>query len=181
MQYLVIRFWVAMIEANFYVEIPIILDIEASGFGRGSYPIEIGVALPDGSLHIWLLKPPAQWQHWQPEAEQVHGITREQLAREGLPLDQVATELNRLLVGKTVYSDGWGVDRTWLALMFHEADMLQGFNLDTIYGLLDEAQMDQWEASRESVLEKTGMVPHRAGTDALIIQKTYLYAKGVQI
>ena len=59
--------------------------------------------------------------------------------------------------------------------------MLQGFNLDTIYGLLDEAQMDQWEASRESVLEKTGMVPHRAGTDALIIQKTYLYAKGVQI
>ena len=26
-----------------------VLDIEASGFGRGSYPIEIGFVLPDGN------------------------------------------------------------------------------------------------------------------------------------
>ena len=29
---------------------PAILDIEASGFGRGSYPIEIGYYLPDGQV-----------------------------------------------------------------------------------------------------------------------------------
>ena len=28
---------------------PIMLDVEASGFGRGSYPIEIGLAFPDGT------------------------------------------------------------------------------------------------------------------------------------
>ena len=177
MQLQAISRWMASVEAHCYVEAPIILDIEASGFGRGSYPIEIGVAMPDGSLHIWLLQPPPRWQHWQPEAEQVHGISRSQLEQEGLPLDQVATELNRLLVGKTVYSDGWGVDRTWLALMFDEVDMLQGFKLDSIYSLLHERQMDAWESNRMAVLQNTGMEPHRAGTDALIIQKTYLFTK----
>ena len=30
---------------------PIVIDVEASGFGKGSYPIEVGVVLPDGSRH----------------------------------------------------------------------------------------------------------------------------------
>ncbi|MCG8535580.1 MAG: hypothetical protein MI808_10840 [Pseudomonadales bacterium] len=174
-----IQQWMASSKANHYVEAPIILDIEASGFGSGSYPIEVGVAMPDGSLHIWLIKPPAHWQHWQPEAENIHGISREQLGREGQPLEEVANELNQLLKGKTVYSDGWGVDRSWLALLFHEAGRFQRFKLDSIYTLLNEAQLDSWEQNRQAVLETTGMEPHRAGTDALIIQKTYLYSVSV--
>ena len=33
------------------MELPIIIDIEASGFGRGSYPIEIGYHMPDGESY----------------------------------------------------------------------------------------------------------------------------------
>tara|TARA_Y100000588_G_scaffold311763_1_gene338039 strand:+ start:11903 stop:12436 length:534 start_codon:yes stop_codon:yes gene_type:complete len=159
------------------VDTPIILDIEASGFGSGSYPIEVGVAMPDGALHVWLVKPLDDWVHWQPSAEQVHGIPREELLREGITPRQVADELNELLAGKTVYSDGWGVDRTWLALLFHEAHVLQGFKLDSIYGLLSESEWEHWSEQRDEVLRLTGMVPHRAGTDALVIQKTFIHVK----
>lgn len=156
---------------------PIVLDIEASGFGSGSYPIEIGVAMPDGALHVWLIKPLEDWTHWQPDAERVHGISRDQLLHEGQSPRHVADELNELLAGQTVYSDGWGVDRTWLSLLFYEANVLQGFKLDSIYGLLTESQWENWSKQRDEVLQLTGMIPHRAGTDALIIQKTFIHVK----
>lgn len=168
--------WLAKLQANERVQAPIILDIEASGFGAGSYPIEIGVAMPDSALHAWLIRPPQEWNHWQDSAEEVHGISRERLQHEGLSPRDVANELNELLAGKTVYSDGWGVDRSWLAKLFHEAGVLQGFRLDSIYSLLSEEQLENWQHTREQVLVQTRMVPHRAGTDALIIQKTYLAA-----
>ena len=163
------------------METPIILDIEASGFGSGSYPIEIGVAMPDGALHVWLIKPMEDWTHWQESAESVHGISRDQLLAEGQCSRLVADELNELLEGKTVYSDGWGVDRTWLALMFYEAHVLQGFKLDSIYGLLTESELDRWGEQRDEVLRLTGMVPHRAGTDALVIQQTFIHIKNPAI
>lgn len=168
--------WLAALQAEEAVEIPIILDVEASGFGSGSYPIEVGVAMPDGALHAWLIRPLPEWTHWQDSAERIHGISRERLRDEGLDPCQVAEELNQLLLGKTVYSDGWGVDRTWLARLFHEAERIQRFKLESIYVRLTEAQLETWQRSREQVLKETGMVPHRAGTDALIIQRTWLYA-----
>lgn len=168
--------WLATLQANGRVDTPIILDIEASGFGSGSYPIEVGVAMPDGSLHAWLIRPLKEWTHWQPSAEEVHGISRERLQQEGQSLQEVANELNELLAGKTVFSDGWGVDRSWLARLFYEAGVIQAFKLDSIYSLLGEEQLERWQKTRENVLKETGMVPHRAGTDALIIQKTYLFA-----
>ena len=56
--------------------LPTVLDIEASGFGRDSYPIEIGYVLPDGSGYCTLVHPEAAWTHWDPQAQRLHGITR---------------------------------------------------------------------------------------------------------
>ncbi len=156
---------------------PIILDLEASGFGKGSYPIEVGLALDDAHAHLvsHLIKPFDHWTHWQESAEAVHGVPRDLLMSEGKDPRFVADELNHLLKDKTVYSDGWGVDRSWLALLFHDAGVYQGFKIDTIFSLLSEGQLEQWNISKAKVLEITGMKLHRAGTDALIIQQTYLY------
>jgi len=86
-------------------------------------------------------------------------------------------ELNSLLNSHTVYTDGgWGVDVSWLSLLFHEADVVQRFRLESIYALLREDQIDQWPEHRARVLELTGMEPHRAGTDALIVKNTFSYA-----
>ena len=46
---------------------PFIIDVEASGFGSSSYPIEIGVALEYGSRHSALIKPADDWIHKFPE------------------------------------------------------------------------------------------------------------------
>ena len=159
---------------------PIIIDIEASGFGVGSYPIEVGVAMPDGTLYDWLIEPAPHWTHWQTEAESIHGISREMLLQEGLPMADVANELNELLHNETAFSDGWGVDRAWLALLFHDAGIYQGFKIDSVYALLNEVQLDSWGEYRQAVLDDSGHVPHRAGIDAGITQKTFLHAKHVE-
>ena len=62
--------------------LPTLLDIEASGFGRGSYPIEVGLARADGSVCAFLIQPQNEWTHWDPKAELLHGISRSRLERE---------------------------------------------------------------------------------------------------
>ena len=87
----------------------------------------------------------------------------------------MARTLNSLLEGKTVYTDGWGVDSTWMSLLFHDIDILQRFRLESIFSLLDQDGMDRWASTRDLVLRETSLVPHRAGSDALIVQTTYRF------
>ena len=65
--------------------LPTILDIEASGFGRGSYPIEIGFSDGQGGLFCSLIQPEADWLHWDDSAEALHGLSRELLLTHGRP------------------------------------------------------------------------------------------------
>jgi hypothetical protein len=39
------------------MNVPAILDVEASGFGRGSYPVEVGYVLEDGVSQCMLVRP----------------------------------------------------------------------------------------------------------------------------
>ena len=77
-----------------HAALPCVLDIEASGFGRGSYPIEIGFVLPDGTAYCTLIVPDEGWTHWDGDAERVHGISRSLLQRHGRSAHEVAVELN---------------------------------------------------------------------------------------
>jgi hypothetical protein len=153
---------------------PAVIDVEASGFGAGSYPIEVGVVLPSGTSHCYLVRPAETWSHWDTHAESVHGITREILAARGVGIEDVARNLNGILHGQTVYSDAWGHDRSWLALLFHEAGQPQQFRLESMRALLTEAQVEHWRHTRERVIREIGQTRHRASVDALILQQTYL-------
>ncbi|MGM0537474.1 MAG: hypothetical protein ACQEUN_16860 [Pseudomonadota bacterium] len=155
--------------------LPTLLDIEASGFGRGSYPIEVGLARADGSTCAFLIQPLTEWTHWDPKAELLHGISRGRLAREGYPVRQVARWLNDELgeVG-IAYSDSWGYDNTWLSLLFHHAGMLPAFRLEALRILLSEAQQALWSQTKEAVIREQGIHRHRAGEDARLLQLTYL-------
>ena len=62
---------------------PTIIDIEASGFGSYSYPIEVGVVKYDGERYCALIKPEPDWDHWCDKAEAVHGISRDLLSEHG--------------------------------------------------------------------------------------------------
>ncbi len=154
--------------------LPPILDVEASGFGAGSYPIEVGYVLGDGTAYCTLIKPAASWTHWDPEAEAVHGIPREVLQHRGRAAPEVATELNTRLRGQTVYSDAWGNDLVWLGKLFDEAGLVPSFRLDTLRGLLTDREAAAWHAAKDAVLAETPSGRHRASRDADVLRRALL-------
>ena len=158
--------------------LPAVIDVEASGFGKGSYPIEVGFVLPDGAMYCSLILPPAHWQHWDPKAQAVHHITRDALLAHGRPAPEVAQTLNHRLHGRTLYSDGWANDYSWLGLLFEEASMAPTFKLDNLRSLLDERQADAWHACKETVVAELQLPRHRASTDARVLQLTFARLAG---
>lgn len=151
---------------------PIIIDVEASGFGRGSYPIEVGLALADGSRHCYLVIPARNWNHWDDEAEKIHGISREALFSHGRPVQDIAWRLNELLHNRQVYSDAWSHDMSWLGKLYDAANMHQTFRIGDIAELIDEEQRRRWDATKSSVMASLDLQRHRASGDARILQET---------
>ena len=152
---------------------PIIIDIEASGFGAGSYPIEVGVAMPDGETECYLIKPEHDWVHWETSAEKVHQISRDTLIQYGTEARKVSQRLNSLLRGKTVYSDGWSKDVSWLAKLFESVDNTPLFRVETLAKILNQVQLNCWEKIKVDVIKDLGLRRHRASADALILQHTF--------
>ena len=97
--------------------IPTLIDFEASclpSYGQ-SFPIEVALAGTDASSCNWLIRPDPQWEYWDwsEEAEALHGISRAQLEREGMPAAQVLEELIVAARGCDVYADA-DLDAYWL-------------------------------------------------------------------
>lgn len=156
-----------------------ILDIEASGFGSNSYPIEVGVVLGSGEQYCSIIRPVSEWQHWDESAEKVHRISRDMLLQYGSPITQVALELNELIGNTTVYSDCWVVDQPWLTLLFSVAGVEQLFHLSDLQNILKEPQMTIWHDVKHQVEKELLLDRHRASSDAKIIQLTYERSKAL--
>lgn len=151
---------------------PPILDIEASGFGLGSYPIEVGIVMPDGRSWCSLVTPEPEWQHWDPNAAAVHHIERESLARHGRGVREIALTLNEWLEGMVVYSDAWAHDYTWLNRLYDAADMTPHFKLDNLRALLSESEAASWHELKRQVAMGMILQRHRASSDARLLQST---------
>ena len=154
-------------------ENPIIIDVEASGFGGASYPIEVGIALDDDTTYCSLILPAPEWEHWDIDAEKVHRIAREVLRTHGKPLREVAGNLNALVGGRTAYSDGWVVDKPWLTTLFHEARLPMTFGVSPLEMILTPQQMERWHDTKDLILAEVSEHRHRASFDAWIVQETY--------
>lgn len=152
---------------------PGILDFEASGFGDEGYPIEVGVVLPDGRKYCSLITPQPDWTHWDAGAANLHGITRDMLAARGRSTRAVAEDLNTLVGGGAIYSDGWAVDSSWLVKLFFAAGLKPCFRLSPLESILNERQMHDWHIAKQSVLAEYPDKRHRASFDAFVIQETY--------
>lgn len=160
---------------------PAVLDIEASGFGRKSYPIEVGYVLPDGQTFCTLIRPEPEWTHWDPQAESLHHIRRDLTFVKGRAAHEVAMHLNEQLRGRTVYSDGWANDFTWLGVLFDVADMTPRFKLENLRALLAEEEADRWHEVKREVSQELGQQRHRASHDALLLQLTLKRLRGVPV
>ncbi len=152
------------------MQLPTIIDIEASGFGRGSYPIEVGFVAENGTLFCGLIRPEPDWLHWDEAAEALHGISRELLLQKGRPVRWMAEQINLRLRGQTVYCDGWGQDYPWLARLYDAAGLQPSFRLDDLRRLLSEAEAQRWRGVMEAVRRRLQLTRHRASSDARVLQ-----------
>lgn len=146
------------------------LDIEASGFGRHSYPIEVGYVREDGQAWCTLIRPQPDWTHWDEAAERLHGISREALARHGRPADAVARQLNEALAGRTVYCDGWARDYAWLGALYEAAGCTPSFRLETVQRLLDDHARPRLDPALQRLRAAGQVQRHRASGDARVLQ-----------
>lgn len=152
---------------------PCFIDFEASSLDLiCSYPIEVGVCLPDGAIHSWLLRPAPLWTDWSEDACAIHGISRQQLQQEGVNVVDVAHALNELLP-EHVYCDAWTFDSFWLHRLFRAAKLQPAFKLESIAALLAPQQVNNWAETRRRAIETLGVETHRAANDAQILYTTW--------
>ena len=153
---------------------PYIIDVEASGLGPDSYPIEVGLALEPNQRYCSLIRPASHWNHWDRQAETVHGIPWGNLLKSGRPLREVASELNQLLRNKVVFSDAWTIDNNWIIELYAAAGVKKRFRVSALETILTERQMDLWRETRDAVVRDLSLERHRASNDSWIIQETYV-------
>ena len=158
---------------------PAVIDLEASGFGRGSYPIEVGFVLPDGATYCSLIHPAPHWTHWDPQAEQVHGLTRAMLERHGRSPAEIAAVLNERLRGANLYCDGWAHDYPWLALLFDEAGRTPAFKLRHLQELLGQHDVRHWDAACSAARSQLALGRHRASSDARVLQQAIVHVRAL--
>lgn len=154
-------------------------DIEASGLQYLSYPIEVGWAWVEGS-HVEarsiLIKPTKEWLSWQTgwseDAEQVHGISLEQLLREGIEPSEACERLNREFQEAEIAFDTGPAahDARWLSILYKAASVEPSFALTKLSSdlcILGYARMARIPDA--VVLELERLAPrftHRAASDA---------------
>ncbi|BCO31154.1 hypothetical protein TspCOW1_12570 [Thiohalobacter sp. COW1] len=125
------------------MSLPCFLDFEASSLGVNSYPIQVAWSLPDGQIECWLISPAGipEWDDWDPNAEAIHQIRREQLLEHGQPPARVAARMNDQLTGQTLYV-GAACDNDWCQALFEAAELIPRFTLDSYWLLIHEIVPD---------------------------------------
>lgn len=110
----------------------VIIDIEASGFGPDSYPIEIAYSNFNGSFSdSFLINPETAvgWDHWDTSSEAVHGIRKEDLISKGVSVDEAVKRLNNALCGYHALSDNVYFDQDWMTALFNSTPEKPHFSM----------------------------------------------------
>lgn len=103
------------------VAVRVFLDFEASSLSEESYPIEVGWIFEDGREESFLIRPAAGWIDWDDEAEEMHGISRSRLERDGVPHDDVCDRLIEVFNGNEVFASAPSWDGHWLSMLLRAA------------------------------------------------------------
>jgi len=101
----------------------VFLDFEASSLADDGYPIEVGWAGEDGSCEAHLIRPAPGWTDWDPAAQAVHGLTRQQLLSEGEPHELVARRTLAALGPHEVFASAPSWDGKWLSVLLRAAGL----------------------------------------------------------
>lgn len=153
-----------------------VLDFEASGLGKGTFPIEVAVVDVDTTeTRSWLIRPTRVWATsgiWDPVAEGLHGISRETLLAEGVSVEAVCAELAEAVAGRSVVTDGVAADSAWLATLYAAVGLEPPCRLEPVGPLMGDltssgglASAGEIEAAMDVARQQFPHV-HRAANDA---------------
>lgn len=101
----------------------VFLDFEASSLADRSHPIEVAWVFQNGRHESHLIAPAPNWTDWDDEAEAIHHITREMLAAEGEPHDEVARRMVEALSGHDLFASAPSWDGKWLSTLLRSAGL----------------------------------------------------------
>ena len=137
------------------------IDFEASGIAPDSYPIEVAVVSSDTTFSS-LIKPVRYWTHWSFDAQDMHGLTQDQLHQEGDTPAAVARNMNPLFSGQVLCSDS-PQDGFWLNVLYEAADLIPTFELKPLEVFV----------GRQAASDIYRLLPttrhHRASNDAIAL------------
>ncbi|WP_311968488.1 hypothetical protein [Pseudomonas baltica] len=103
------------------------IDFEASGIAPGSYPIEVAVVSSEASYSS-LIRPARYWTYWSFDAQDMHGLSQDQLREQGDMPVGVAIRMNQLFSGQILCSDS-PQDTFWLDVLYEAAELTPTFQL----------------------------------------------------
>ncbi|MEO1252396.1 MAG: hypothetical protein AAFW81_08630 [Pseudomonadota bacterium] len=151
------------------------IDLEASGLGPASWPIEVGWCFVEGAPSTFLIKPDAGWsdEAWEPAAEALHGVARTNLDVDGVATGEICTALNAALKDAVVYSDAPDWDGFWLYRLFAAAKMRQRFELRDFAELFAAILPAEFEAAKVAASD---LAPHRHRAAADVLHMRALFA-----
>ena len=153
------------------------VDVEASGLGPYSWPIEVGWAIGAEPPRSVLVRPAEGWsmQAWEKSAEALHRIPPDRLLAEGRDALDVALGLNAALGACTVYSDAPDYDSFWLFRLYDAAGVRPNYRLADLADLLTPL----WRGAPDALVrEATVRAPHthRAAADVAHLQAMHAIA-----
>lgn len=140
------------------------MDLEASGLGEASYPIEVAWIAADGERQdSFLINPKSVsgWRYWDEHAEEVHGIDHDDLVRDGISAQDACKRLNQHLQGCIVITDAPTYDRFWLERLYDACRCEPTFRVEGLEVILDSAQLARFASEAEGAIRR-----HRALADA---------------
>ena len=156
------------------------VDIEASSIEEGSFPIEVGWCIDDDSPPVsFLISPDPGWDTtfgWSPISQAMHGITLEDLRRDGIDVVSAAGRIEAAFSHRRVVSDNPEFDDFWLSLIYEAAGISKGWTV----GHVEDAYRSAVRANPvdaktfvrgHDAVERAYPHPHRAGPDALRMAK----------
>lgn len=148
----------------------IIIDIEASGLGSQSYPVEIAWAsAPHYEVTSHLIRPLPGWlaveSAWDRKAEKLHGLSRELLLEEGRCVYEVSEFILASFVGADLYSDSPEFDEHWLNMIIKHKKT--SFSVRDIEDIIPRTIDAATRRKTKLAAFRGSCSRHRAGTDVL--------------
>jgi hypothetical protein len=158
-------------------QLPNFIDFEASSLSSASYPIEVAWSSESGRVESYLIKPSWDWNDWDFNAESMHGLSREEITRDGLPADHVARLLNEALSGAVAHSDAPAFDGFWLERLFAASGVEMEFRLAHFDSLFPRLDANHIAAKSQIARYSVAGRHHRAASDVQFLQELYKLLK----